>query len=117
MLCVFFAACLGAWLGAHFVKEDLLDRSSGLRERNRKLEKLNSDMLEEIVAADLVLHHVQLGIAGAAHVDEVGVRNALLPVFRPDSALAIEINPPFPENVVYMADDSSLELLLGIVLD
>ena len=73
-------------------------------------------MFEEIVAADLVFDHVQLRIAGAAHVDQVSVGNALLSVFSSDPALAVEINPSFAENVAHVGD-CPFRLLLGVVLD
>ena len=50
LLGVLLTTCLGARLGAHLIEQNLLDGSSCLSEGDGELKKLNSDVLEEVVA-------------------------------------------------------------------
>jgi len=50
LLGILLTACFGARLGTHLIEQNLLDRSSCLSEGDGELKKLNSDVLEEVMA-------------------------------------------------------------------
>jgi hypothetical protein len=116
LLGVFLATCLGSRFGANFVEEYLPDCASCLGEGDRKLEKLNSNVFDEIVAADFVFDDVQLRITWTTQVDQVCVRNALPAIGGANPALAVKIDPSLSEDFARVLDDSPFKGLLGFGL-
>lgn len=58
LMSIFLASCLRTRIRAQFIKQNFLDRPSSLSEGYRELKQLDTNVLEEVVAADFIFYNV-----------------------------------------------------------